>query len=483
MLGSPTITVKGRNLLAKIVAANIPLTLSNIGLGDGLQEENEEVIGLVNEIMKKEIESCEYNEKEGQYYIRRVFTNAELEEGFYIREVGIYAIDPDEGEILYAYTNAGETGVDYFAPGKGKVIVKEIIEMATKFGNAENITVIIDPSTALVTEQEFEDYKNSNKTDINNLQKQITSNDEDIAQLSNPNLLINGGLKINQRNKSEYTENLKYTVDRWRLINHNGSLDVDEGKLVVTDEGIMLTGSTGLENTQLFVQQLLEEKYCGKTVTVSCDIKLVKATKGSLFIQLADYLEEISFGVIAIDYTDFDDDYKHIALTCTIPNKIEKHLTINIGTHAGIGNGTCNPEAEIHIRNAKLEIGDKATPFYPRSYGEELALCQRYYQCLNGNKVSYPHFGNIMNVLARNDVLLRSTLSVPLRIIPTVILIGNIRIDETTTDISLIKVDMYSVGTNVIKLAITAAQEIPAGAHYVEGNGVDSNLILDAEIY
>lgn len=185
MLGSPTITVKGRNLLAKIVAANIPLTLSNIGLGDGLQEENEEVASLVNEIMKKEIEACTYNEKEGQYYIRRVFTNAELEEGFYIREVGIYAIDPDEGEILYAYTNAGETGVDYFAPGKGKVIVKEIIEMATKFGNAENITVIIDTSAALVTEQEFEEYKEINKTNIDNLQKQVTKNTKNLEEKSN----------------------------------------------------------------------------------------------------------------------------------------------------------------------------------------------------------------------------------------------------------------------------------------------------------
>lgn len=185
MLGSPTITVKGRNLLAKIVADNIPLTLSNIGLGDGLQEENEEVTILANEIMKKEIESCKYSEKEGQYYIRRVFTNADLEEGFYIREVGIYAIDPDEGEILYAYTNAGENGVDYFAPGKGKVIVKEIIEMATKFGNAENITVVIDPSIALVSEKEFEEYKNSNKVNTDNLQKQVTKNTTDLKEKAN----------------------------------------------------------------------------------------------------------------------------------------------------------------------------------------------------------------------------------------------------------------------------------------------------------
>lgn len=156
MLGSPIITTKGMNLLAKIAASNIALTLSNIGLGDGIQEQKESVTSLVNEIIKEQIEACEYNETEGQYYIRRTFTNENLATGFYIREVGIYAIDPDEGEILYAYSNAGETDVDFFAPGIGKVIVKEIIEMATKFGNASDITVQIDPSVALVTKSEFE---------------------------------------------------------------------------------------------------------------------------------------------------------------------------------------------------------------------------------------------------------------------------------------------------------------------------------------
>lgn len=222
MLGSPTITVKGRNLLAKIVADNIPLTLSNIGLGDGLQEENEEVTILANEIMKKEIESCKYSEKEGQYYIRRVFTNADLEEGFYIREVGIYAIDPDEGEILYAYTNAGENGVDYFAPGKGKVIVKEIIEMATKFGNAENITIVIDPSIALVSEKEFEEYKNSNKVNTDNLQKQVTKNTTDLnAKANKNNAEFTGTMILNTKDIATYEKFKPTFLNGWQNATDN----------------------------------------------------------------------------------------------------------------------------------------------------------------------------------------------------------------------------------------------------------------------
>ena len=226
MLGSPTLTLKGRNLLAKIVAANRPLTLSNIGLGDGLQEENESVTTLVNEIMKKEIESCKYNENEGQYYVRRVFTNEELDEGFYIREVGIYAIDPDEGEILYAYTNGGENGVDYFAPGTGKVIIKEIIEMATRFGNAEEINITIDPSVALVTNKEFEEYKKTNKEDINNLQEQI---DENTAQLNDMMYETAGGTGT-AITLSMLTLKNGYSKTFIATANNNGSATTINGK-------------------------------------------------------------------------------------------------------------------------------------------------------------------------------------------------------------------------------------------------------------
>ena len=34
----------------------------------------------------------------------------------------------------------------------------------------------------------------------------------------------------------------------------------------------------------------------------------------------------------------------------------------------------------FHLTGVQLEVGDTATPFEHRSYGEELALCQRYYQ-------------------------------------------------------------------------------------------------------
>lgn len=403
MLGSPTITVKGRNLLAKIVADNIPLTLSNIGLGDGLQEENEEVTILANEIMKKEIESCKYSEKEGQYYIRRVFTNADLEEGFYIREVGIYAIDPDEGEILYAYTNAGENGVDYFAPGKGKVIVKEIIEMATKFGNAENITVVIDPSIALVSENEFEEYKNSNKVNTDNLQKQVTKNTTDLNDLANPSILINGDFRkpINQRGKSSYNVNGEYTIDRWRFINdNNGTMTINDGYISISNG---VANNTYLQYNYDTDMKVLE----GEKVTFTIVYKSTATYRLSSFIGSAE--EDVNIYLTPID------DWTVKTLTLDLSSwkysigKVESSIILQSYDGSSFTNGT------LDVKYIKLELGSVATPFIPRLYGEELALCQRYYYRWGNERARYRAVG-----INGNQLFFFVPLPTTLRIIPTI---------------------------------------------------------------
>jgi len=43
-------------------------------------------------------------------------------------------------------------------------------------------------------------------------------------------------------------------------------------------------------------------------------------------------------------------------------------------------NAMASASNNLRFGNVKLEVGSVATPFVPRSFGEELALCQRYYQ-------------------------------------------------------------------------------------------------------
>jgi len=52
----------------------------------------------------------------------------------------------------------------------------------------------------------------------------------------------------------------------------------------------------------------------------------------------------------------------------------------NANIMAGVSNWADSTSNAIWITGLQLELGSEATPFEHRSYGQELALCQRYYQ-------------------------------------------------------------------------------------------------------
>ncbi len=60
--------------------------------------------------------------------ISTVLTNAGLASGYYLRELGVFATDPDDGEILYAVTNAGDQG-DYFPAEGGATLIESELKL------------------------------------------------------------------------------------------------------------------------------------------------------------------------------------------------------------------------------------------------------------------------------------------------------------------------------------------------------------------
>ncbi|MCY9526592.1 phage tail protein, partial [Paenibacillus larvae] len=101
-------TTKGRNLQAK-AQTGVELKYTRVGIGDG-QLAGQSILALnklINE--KKTLPITKINiQTAGKAVIGTVLSNQEVTTGFYFREIGIYAQDPDEGEILYAYGNSEE---------------------------------------------------------------------------------------------------------------------------------------------------------------------------------------------------------------------------------------------------------------------------------------------------------------------------------------------------------------------------------------
>lgn len=249
--------------------------------------------------------------------------------------------------------------------------------------NKNNLDTSIDEAKKLIQSAET----------VTNLVNQVETNKENIEELTTQqnaiakdNGLYNGNFQVNQRDKSEYLENGKYTVDRWQLINYDDSGNTSNGKLKVHDDCIELTGAG---TNQLFIQQPLEEKdtkkYLNKKVTVSCYMKGSNLNKGNLFLQIDDYnvkniaKKNFSFSELS------DSEFNKIELTCTIPNNINK-ISIALGSYHTYGDGMINTDGSVFIKDVKLELGEHVTKFAPRLYGEELALCQRYYEtCSTGS--------------------------------------------------------------------------------------------------
>ena len=153
------LTSSGAELNAYLIANNLPLTVSTLKIGDGNSDTYDRT-ALANEKMEAEVESIEKQNKD--VYVRATFTNEYLSNGFNVREVGLIAIDPrDNSSVLYSYDNAGSGSVDYFEAGNGLVILKEVFEIITNFGNmdTENITLTISPSLVFVTKDIFDAYK------------------------------------------------------------------------------------------------------------------------------------------------------------------------------------------------------------------------------------------------------------------------------------------------------------------------------------
>lgn len=172
---------------------------------------------------------------------------------------------------------------------------------------------------------------------ITALESGLADTDEKVATLSNPNLLINGGFAVWQRGESFTIPRTgygtgKYTADRWRVW---ANADSTGGNITVTkaDDGMHIEADGAGFATYRF-EEAEAKKLSGKTVTLSQSVD----------------------GVVS--------------------SAVRSFPTTGILNVALPVSGTINW--------IKLELGEEATPYVPKGYGEELLACMRYYQ-VTGN--------------------------------------------------------------------------------------------------
>ena len=251
----------------------------------------------------------------------------------------------------------------------------------------------------------------------------------DDGALSNRNLIINGAMRIHQRNgTTSITSSSVYTLDRFKgavggsyTVGADITQDSDapDGfnkslKVDITSTSTPATSNNFLIEYRTESQDMLHLDYgssTAKNLTLSFWVKSNKTgtygfailhhgkTRNWLSSYTIDAADTWEYKTILIDpdtSTAFDDD-ENVAF------RLNWHLSTGpddlVAAHTWAANGNyesatgqvnlCDSTSNYwQLTGVQLEVGDTATPFEHRSYGDELARCQRYYQFMGFDEYS-----------------------------------------------------------------------------------------------
>ena len=239
------------------------------------------------------------------------------------------------------------------------------------------------------------------------------------------NRIINGDMRIDQRNGGTtvtLTSSSVYTLDRFSgVAGGNGAIDVQQ----VADapagfnnslKCTVSTADTNLQNEEYFIIQNIEGYNFAdfnfgtanaETITISFWVKASVAGSYGFSIKNSGTTRTYptSYAISAGELNTWVK--KTITISGDTSGTWDKNDGVGLEVHFNLGSGSAfkgtantwssnnysaatgslnwisTSAATFYITGLQVELGTVATPFERRSYGQELALCQRYYQTGN----------------------------------------------------------------------------------------------------
>ena len=259
----------------------------------------------------------------------------------------------------------------------------------------------------------------------------LTNVPKDVTVGGRKNILKNGGFDVWQRGTSfSHTSGKNFICDRW-WVNPSSvggtqtrqSAGLDGFNYALRMQRTSGQSGTGLVYLNTEMESADSMQFRGKKVTLS-----FYARKGANFSQSSSQLTSnlaTGTGTDQTLQTGFTGGANVISQNNTLTTSWQRfsHTTSSVlastvnqiavqFTHSPAG--TAGAADYYEITGVQLEVGDTATDFEHRSYGEELALCHRYYQ----RTARYTTFAGFSN--GGSNTQFGVPLTVPLRNTPTV---------------------------------------------------------------
>ena len=241
------------------------------------------------------------------------------------------------------------------------------------------------------------------------------------SALSHRNLVINGAMQVAQRGTS-FDAAEQYLCDRWRFGRQTDGYDLTWAQSTTTPDSFgnslkmdVTTADTSL-NANVFA--LVQQRFEGQNLQM-----LKKGTSAAESVTVSFHVRSAKTGTYIVELIDKDNSNRHINKSYTInsadtweyksitfegdttgafDNDANRSLDVNWWLAAGtnFSSGTLatswqtfddtdravgqvnifdSTSNDWYITGVQLELGEQATPFEHRSFGDELAKCQRYY--------------------------------------------------------------------------------------------------------
>lgn len=139
------ITNKGQALMAKLIAGTANVTFTKVAASSTTYDDSQipELTGLSN--IKQQVAVSKVTRiNTVAVQVDAAMENSTLTTGYYMNSLGLYATDPDEGEILYAV--AGANVGAYMPPYNGITVSGAYLKLVTTVSNASQVDMTVDPA-------------------------------------------------------------------------------------------------------------------------------------------------------------------------------------------------------------------------------------------------------------------------------------------------------------------------------------------------